>query len=138
MKLQGADQLRARLEAMNRAPRGYGRDWGDAYVSVARPQIPVVTGKTRASVAVAHASDHGAEIAGSSVALWIDTGTHRHAITPASSGSLVWKRAGQTVFAKKVNHPGQRAKPWRHRALEEATRRAPLLGRVVDAWNRAA
>lgn len=138
MKLQGYDQLRHRLQAMGDAPRGYGRDWGSAYVQVARPQIPVRTGKTRATVAVAQATDHGAEVTGSAVALMIDTGTRSHSIAPKQAGTLAWRKSGQTIFARKVDHPGTRARPWRNRALEEATRRVSLVGRVVDAWNRAA
>lgn len=138
MNLQGASELRNRLEATTRANRGYPRDWGDTYVQVARPQIPQVTGKARASVNLSHATDDGAEIEASSAALWIDTGTGRHGIEPSRRDVLVFPKAGRTIFARKVDHPGQRAKPWRERSLLEAVRRNPLAERVINAWNRAA
>lgn len=137
MNLHGADQLRNRLDAMTRSTRGYPRDWADAYVQVARPQIPVKTGATRESVHRAQVTNDGAEIAGSAVALWIDTGTGRHTIEPRHD-VLVFAKTGRTIFSRKVDHPGQRARPWRERALLEALRRNPLVDRVVGAWNRAA
>lgn len=136
--LKGADQLRDRLDAMRRAPAGYSREWGDAYVQAARPQIPVRTGKTRRSVQRAQTTTHGAEIEGSEVAVMIDTGTRRHSIEASTGGSLVFKKAGRTIFAKKVNHPGMRARPYRMRVALEALRRVPLADRVIAAWNRAA
>lgn len=136
--LKGADQLADRLNAMRRSPRGYAREWGDEYVQVARPLIPVRTGKTRRSVHRSQATAGGAEIVGSEVAVMIDTGTRRHAIAPARRGTLAFTVGGRTVFSRKVNHPGMRARPYRVRAALEALRRKSLIDRVVGAWNRAA
>lgn len=133
MKLTGVNGLAARLNAAARSTRPMASDWGDEYVKVARPQIPVRTGKTRQSVHRAEVSEHGAQIVGSQVAVMIDTGTGPHAIT----GGLAFKMNGQAVFARKVNHPGQRARPYRKRAADEALRRSDFDGHVVDAWNRA-
>lgn len=136
--IKGADQLANRLGAMSRSPRGYSREWGDEYVQVARPLIPIKTGKTRHSVQRAQTTAKGAEIMGSEVAVMIDTGTRRHSITPRRKDTLAFPVRGRTVFARKVNHPGQRAKPYRMRAALEALRRVPLAERVINAWNRAA
>ena len=102
MKLQGARQLADRLDAAAHSTRPMAEDWGSSYVQVARPQIPVRTGKTRQSVQRAEVSDTGAEIVASSVAVMIDTGTKAHAIT----GGLSFQMNGNAVFARKVNHPG--------------------------------
>lgn len=137
MTLRGADGLMDRLGAMSRATRTYPRGWGEEYVRVARPQIPAKTGKTRASVHVANADSDGAEITASSVAVMIDTGTKPHAIEPVRFEVVRFQSRGQTVFARKVDHPGTRAHPYRMRAAEEALRRHPLDEHFIDAWNRA-
>lgn len=136
MTLKGADGLERRLHAMERSTREYPRDWGNAYVDVGRPQIPVRTGKTRQSLQVRSADSAGAEIEASSVAVLLDTGTLAHPIE-AKREAVKFQRGGQTVFAKRVDHPGMRARPWRERAADEASRRAPLSDTVVGAWNRA-
>lgn len=133
MSLRGVAGLRNRLNAAAHSTRPMAAAWGDAYVQVARPQIPVRTGKTRQSVQRSHVSDHGAEIVGSQVAVMIDTGTDAHPIT----GGLAFKMNGHAVFARKVNHPGMRARPYRKRAADEAVRRADFGDILVDAWNRA-
>lgn len=136
MTLRGADGLERRLRAMERSTSTYPKTWADAYVQAARPQIPVKTGKTRRSVQVRSTSPEGAEIEGSQIAVLIDTGTLAHPIE-AKAGALKFQKGGQTIFARRVDHPGMRARPWRERASDEALRRHPLDETVVDAWNRA-
>lgn len=134
--IKGADGLERRIRAMNRAAEGYPREWGGEYVRVARPQIPSRSGKTRQSVNLRSADTDSAEIEASRVAVLIDIGTLAHPIEP-SQDALKFHRGGQTIFARRVDHPGMRARPWRERASEEALRRHPLDETVVDAWNRA-
>ena len=133
MNLKGVDGLRDRLNAAAHSTRPMAASWGNQYVQVARPQIPFRTGKTRQSVQRSEVTDHGAEIVGSQVAVMIDTGTSPHAI----GGGLAFTMNGQAVFARKVNHPGMRARPYRVRAAQEAMRRTDFRGVLVDAWNRA-
>jgi len=137
MSLKGVDGLRDRLNAAAHSTRPMAAAWGDEYVKVARPQIPVRTGKTRQSVQRAQVTEKGAEIVGSQVAVMIDTGTSPHAIKPFGGGLLKFQMNGQAVFAPKANHPGMRARPYRKRAAEEALRRADFDDILVEAWNRA-
>lgn len=136
MSLQGADGLARRLHALSDSMHGYPADWGQDYVAAARPQIPVLTGKTRESVGVSESSEDHVEITGSAVAQMIDGGTRSHEITPHGS-RLRFQDRGRTVFSRKVDHPGTRARPFIERAAEEATDRNPMAPRVIDAWNRA-
>jgi hypothetical protein len=137
MNLKGVAGFRDRLNAAARSTRPMASAWGDAYVQVARPQIPVRTGRTRQSVQRSQVTDHGAEIVGSQVAVMIDTGTGSHAITAFGGGVLKFQMNSGAVFAPKAQHPGMRARPYRKRAADEALRRAPLQDALVDAWNRA-
>lgn len=135
--LRGARELRNRLHAMQQANARYPRTWADEYIAVARPQIPFRTGKTRRSLEVRTADAEGAEIEGSQVAVFIDTGTRAHGIEPKRE-ALKFQKGGRTIFARKVDHPGTRARPYRVRALGEALRRRPLDENIIDAWNGAA
>lgn len=52
-------------------------------------------------------------------------GAKAHVIVPKSTnkiGRLVFKVGGKTVFAKKVNHPGNKPNPYLTRWLQEAVR----------------
>jgi hypothetical protein len=42
--------------------------------------------------------------------LYADLGTKRHVIRPRAKKFLKFSVGGQTVFARKVNHPGQKAR----------------------------
>lgn len=49
-----------------------------------------------------------------------DRGAPPHEIRPKRAGGLLvfyWPKVGRTVFLRKVNHPGNRARPWWERAL---------------------
>jgi hypothetical protein len=138
MSLKGGRELRARLKALKTAFKPLGRDWADDYVKLARPQIPVKTGKTRQSLRRRNASQRKATVVGSQVAYFIDAGAKAHVIRPKRGGGLIFEAGGRTIFAKKVNHPGHRARPFRKRVALEALRRNPLADAVVKSWNEAA
>lgn len=135
--LHGADELARRLKAMSDSPRNMSRTWSDEYVQVARPLIPFRTGKTRRSVHAGAIRSHGAEIIGSAIAVMIDTGTRPHGIE-AGGRRLRFQDGNRTIFARKVDHPGTRAQPYRMRAALEALRRSRFGDIVTGLWNRAA
>jgi hypothetical protein len=43
---------------------------------------------------------------------WYEEGTKPHVILPVRGKVLVFKVGGDTVFTRRVDHPGQRARPW--------------------------
>lgn len=136
MTLKGVDGLRHRLEAMERSTRTIPPKWGQTFVRVAQPMIPVRTGATRRSVHLAEAGADSASIRGSAVAVLIDTGTRAHE-EDAGGGVLRFPVGPRTVFARRVHHPGTRARKWRRRAAEEAARRTRMADTIIEAWNRA-
>lgn len=139
MSLKGGTELRRRLRALKLAFKPLGRAWADDFVTLARPQIPAKSGKTRRSVRRRNATQKRATVVASYVAGIIDTGAKPHAIKARRANGLVFEgRGGRTIFAKKVNHPGVRAKPFRKRTALEALRRNPMAEAVVKAWNEAA
>ena len=137
MSLKGGPELRARLKALRLAFKPIGRSWGDEFVVVARPMVPEKTGRLRRSIRVKNNTQRRTTIAAHYTASFIDAGTVAHPIR-SKGGFLRWEDGGRTIFARKVNHPGVRARPFRARAAREALRRKPMAGELIEQWNRAA
>lgn len=53
---------------------------------------------------------------------YVHDGTRPHRIRPRNRQALRFNVGGQVVFAKVVNHPGTRARPFLVRALREVAR----------------
>lgn len=53
-------------------------------------------------------------------ATWVHEGTTPHVIRPVRAKALRFRWGGQVVFARRVNHPGNRANPWLRNALRGA------------------
>ena len=138
MSLKGSPHLRARLRALGKAFRPIGRQWGDEYVKVARPMVPEKTGRLRKSIRVKNNTQRRTTISAHYTASFVDAGSVAHPISPRRGTFLAWQDGGQTIFARKVNHPGVRARPFRARAAHEALRRKPMADELTRQWNEAA
>jgi hypothetical protein len=138
MALQGSRELRARFKALRTVFKPAGKAWAEETVRQMRPRVPVRTGRLRKSFRVKNASQRKATVAAHFSAYFIDAGVKPHAIKPRKARGLRFEAGGRTIFTRKANHRGFRARPFRQRAAEEALRRQPLAGQVVDAWNKAA
>lgn len=138
MSLKGSPELRARLKALHVAFKPIGRTWAEGTVKEMQPHIPEETSKTRRSVRVKNATQRKATVAASFVAFFIDAGPKAHGISPKHAQQIVFKgRSGQTIFARKVNHPGYRGRPFRGRAAHEALRKNPMAQSIIKQWNEA-
>lgn len=138
MSLQGRKQLNARFRALRQVFKPAGKAWAEETVRQMRPRVPVRTGRLRKSFRVKNASQRKATVAGHYTAYFVDKGPKAHVIKPRRSKVLRFESGQNTIFTRKVNHRGYRARPFRQRAAEEALRREPLVGQVLDAWNKAA
>lgn len=138
MSLQGKRQMQSRLKALRVTFKGYGKDWADDYVRLAKPQIPIATGKTRLSLRRRNANQRRATVVGSFVAYFIDKGPKPHVINAKRHQALRFQVGGRTVFARQVHHRGYRGRPFRERTAIAALRRNPLAKRVIDDYNKAA
>ena len=136
--LKGSAEFKARLKAAGQMFKPYSREWADEYVVVAKPMIPERTGATRASVRRKNASAKKASVQASFIATFIDAGAKPHSIVPKKAAGLYFTDGGNTVFTKKVAHPGVRPRPFRVRAMNEAIRRKPMADRLIKEWNGAA
>jgi hypothetical protein len=81
---------------------------------------PVSTGELRSSIyPVVHAGPlRGEVIAGAPYSLFVHEGTRPHTIEPNQANVLRFpSKAGEIVFARQVDHPGTRSRPFLSDAL---------------------
>ena len=138
MSLQGGPQLRARLKAIKESWKPIAKAWGRDDVKEMRQRVPEKTGKLRRSFRVTSVSSKKVRVGGHYTAYFVDAGPKAHDIVKKGPGTLVFKGSRGTVFARKVNHRGYRARPFRQKAAEEALRKNPMAAEVIKQWNSAA
>ena len=122
---------RVRLDRaqMTRTIRGASRRELEAtsrrVVNRAKVLAPVDTGRLRASIRVESRRTLtlrsvytiGTDV---SYAPFVHDGTRPHRITPRNAGGVLrFRMGGRIVYARYVNHPGTRARPFLDRALRE-------------------
>lgn len=99
----------------------------------AKMRSPVDTGQLRASHQAGNITIKGNTISGEVVAEQdyseaVHDGTRPHVIRPRRAKALTWMGPQGRVFARSVNHPGTKARPWLFNALQSE---GPRLGFVV-------
>jgi HK97 gp10 family phage protein len=94
--------------------------------------VPVDTGKLRQSIAVRVMTDRVVIGPDTHYALYVEFGTGPHVILAKPGKVLAFKMNGQSVFVKKVNHPGTKAQPYVRPAFESW---ADTLGELVADAN---
>lgn len=109
---------------LTNASRSELREAARQVVNRARVLCPVDTGRLRASIRAEQPrffSLRGSVTVGSDVeyAGFVNDGTKPHRIRPRNAKVLRFNVGGRTVFARVVNHPGTKAKPFLDRALRE-------------------
>jgi len=103
----------------------FAREFVDAASSAARAAAPVRTGELKGSIRPQEVRRTGpwrletGVAAVAAHAVYVHEGTRPHVIRPRNARALRFEAGGRIVFAKRANHPGQRAQPF----LAEAVRR---------------
>lgn len=138
MSLKGGPELKARLKAIRLAFKPIGRKWAEGTADAARPMVPVLTGRLRASFKVRNATQRKAVVGGHYTAYFVDAGSKAHAILPRKAKALRFESGGRTVFSRKVDKPRIAARPFRARAAHESLRRHPMAETLIAEWNRVA
>ena len=94
--------------------------------NIARREAPIRTGNLRRSITKRKASRFVGELRSNARSngkpYWpmVQYGTAPHTITPKKGKFLVFEKDGETVFARKVNHPGTAANPFVTRTLNRS------------------
>lgn len=156
--LKGADDLMARFEALRdgTATREVLGRFGLLAVQRAQERVPRRTGNLFRTIRVAEVDENAQRVrvvAGGTrevgYASDVEFGTRPHVIVPRKRKALAWggerrlsgslrRGASATSFARRVNHPGTRPRPYLRPGAEQALREVGLSDIVVSVWNEAA
>lgn len=133
-------RIRLDRAALNRTITNASRreltEAGRQVVQRAKVLAPVRTGRLRSSIKAEPPrifSLRGSLTIGSNVeyAGFVNDGTRPHRITPRRSGGVLrFVVGGRVVYARVVNHPGTRARPFLDQALREVAARRGYSFRV--------
>lgn len=94
---------------------------GNEIAAEAQDIVPVRTGNLKNSISVV-AGQHqvyvGPDVSRAPYAAYVEYGTQAHVIEPSKAKVLRFTVGGQTVYARRVRHPGSRAHPYMRPAVE--------------------
>jgi hypothetical protein len=138
VSLKGSPQLRSRLKAIKLTFKPVGLKWADTTAAEARRRVPVKTGRLQKSIRRRNATQKRATVVGHFTANFVDAGTKEHPIKARHAKNLVFKTHGNTIFAKKVNHPRTRAQRFKRVSAHEGLRKTPMAAELIKLWNEAA
>ena len=94
--------------------------------NIARREAPIKTGNLRRSITKNKPSKFVGELRSNARSngkpYWpmVQYGTGPHTITPKNGNFVVFEKGGETVFARKVSHPGTAANPFVTRTLNRS------------------
>jgi hypothetical protein len=150
-RITGSRELQSRLRSMGELRPTLTRV-GLASVAEAKRLVPRRTGNLGRTIRLGEVtSDHVDVVAGGRLSVGyaaaVEFGTRAHTIVPRKAKVLAWggprtlggrlRTGGKPqFFAKRVHHPGSRAKPYLIPGLHEGVR--SITGLIIDAWNRGA
>lgn len=150
--LEGMAELQRRFEALGDTRKFLGQI-GLRAVAIAKEKVPRKTGNLGRTIRLGNVTDTDAQIiaggqGGVGYAQIVEYGSRPHVIVPRNKKVLAWGgarrlsgslRSGSaaTIFARRVNHPGTKAKPFLKPAAEEAVRESGI-DVLIRAWNDAA
>jgi HK97 gp10 family phage protein len=99
----------------------------------AQDLVPVRTSQLRTSITeIVHDNPlMGTVSVGQPYGKFVEFGTAPHVIVPRNAKALAFTVGGKLVFAKKVNHPGTKGKPFMQPAFEQNRQN------VLDYFQRA-
>ena len=110
----------------NVAGRRSTNDFARKVQNRAKALAPVDTGRLRNSITIRRTfSLRGpSAVVGTDLyyAPYVEEGTRPHTIRPRTKTVLRFKMGNRIVYAREVNHPGTRARPFLSRALAEVAR----------------
>ena len=152
-EIDGIKALRARLKAVG-SNKGALRIVAVQGVAEAKRLVPRQTGNLGRTIRVGTVTDKSATVlaggtANVGYAMYVEQGTRAHVIVPRRAKVLAWggsrtlggrlrKGSRATNFARRVRHPGSRAKPYLVPGIRAALKKAGLKKAIVNAWDKAA
>lgn len=150
--IDGMSELQKRFAAISDHRQLLG-NLGLLAVSYAKEIVPRQTGNLGRTIRLGRITEDSVQIiaggqGGVGYAQAVEFGTGPHTIVPRRRKALAWGgnrrlsgslRSGSkaTFFAKRVNHPGTKPKPYLRPSAEKAVEDSGVV-QIVKAWNDAA
>jgi hypothetical protein len=150
--VEGIAALKRRLEAIGE-PRALMRAVQIATVNEAQARVPRKTGHLQRNIVPGRLTDDVAVVeARTPYAAAVEFGSKPHVIEPKRKSALAWpenasdrrlsgrrrsKMTGRLIFAKRVNHPGTKPKPYLVPGAKAAVEKGGLGDIIVTEWNGA-
>ena len=152
MTVQGAPQLRARLDAVGKVGPTILDRLALLIVREAKQRVARKTAQTSRTIRIASRSKSRVTVTAGGAARFLEFGTRPHVIRPRTKKALRFPAAGSgaprlsgrprkgqaVTFARFVRHPGTRKQPFMGPAIAAARRKADAKSAVVVAWDSAA
>lgn len=139
VRFKGGPELKARLAAIPAGAPEMVAAWADDAAQRMRDSAPHANRPASRQFSTRTRGHRGA-VYGAFWWIFVDRGAKRHEILGSGRRNppdwLKFGRGGRTIFAKKVNHPGQRRQPFISRAAQEALASSPIAAVIVKQWNR--
>lgn len=151
--LVGGPALERRLKALGKAPAATLKEIGVRGVAEAKRLVPRRTANLQRTIRVSAITDRYVEVsaggsAASGYAAAVEYGTKPHVIVPRNRKALAWggartlggrlrSGASPTHFARRVRHPGTKAKPYLRPGMQKALDQVGV-GEVIKLWDGAA
>lgn len=152
-EIDGIKALRARLDAVSTNNAAL-RVIATQGVAEAKRLVPRATGNLGRTIRVGTVTDKSATVvaggtASVGYAMYVEQGTRPHDIVPRKAKVLAWggsrtlggrlrKGSRATNFARRVRHPGTKARPYLVPGVRAALKKAGLKRAIVNAWDKAA
>lgn len=121
--IEHLDELRA---AFKKAPQIVGqelekvtKDAGKTVLATEKDEAPIKTGMLRRSITMEYVPISVSIYPTVQYALSVNNGARAHVILPVNAKVLAFKKDGQMIFAKRVNHPGNKPNPFVERTVQK-------------------
>lgn len=153
MSIEGLPALERRLRAIS-DQHALLRELQLATVAEAKRLVPRKTGNLARTIRPGTISRDAALVRAGGTsqvgyAAYVELGTRAHDIVPTRAKVLAWggerrlsgrlrSGAKATHFARRVHHPGTKAKPYLIPGAKYAVKKRGLADQIIAQWNRAA
>lgn len=108
------EQTLFRSQQVTQATRAIAQQLFD----ISQSEVPVVTGKLKASGRILPTASGWRVVYGAKYAMYVHDGTRPHTITAKRTSTLKFiGKDGNWVYRRSVHHPGTKANPWLFRSL---------------------
>jgi HK97 gp10 family phage protein len=124
IKIENLNELRAAFqkapEIADKELQKATKDAGKLILATEKTEAPVKTGQLRRSITLEYRPISATITPTVNYALPVHEGSKPHIITPRRKSVLAFKKNGKLIFARKVNHPGNKPNKFVERTVNKS------------------